>query len=272
MFIAAVPAAERRRRLFERRRAKTHYCAQDGLNFYLLELPLRKKQPDYSPLQELYPRFGGRVVAAQTLCLPAELEGLCFCSHPYEQRLMLRLCAQISERLPFPLIRRTLGIVDPAGIYPQFAETLIKYSPTVKVYTHHPQAYALVCEHLLEHYGAPLILTENAASLAECRLLFVPDAEDAPREQSGDTLAVLGTRPPDAQTPNRLVLCDLALSAEQRALVPNGIEPIGFYAAACELSGKKEFLSLRPGLLQAGCRRLTPSQLSLYIRDYFAGA
>lgn len=273
MFVAAVPMTQRRNKgliaWLKREKGTARYCAQEGLDYYLLTIPYKKKQPDYTALRELYPRFSGRVILADSLELPSDISALCFYPHHFERKIMLRLCTKISELLPVPLIRRVIGLVDPDGIYASFAETLIKYSPIVKVYTQNPDAYNETRQMLLDLYGAPLVMTERISSLSDCFVIFSPDAgsltESMPR-----SLVVLGTRPQTGQIPpNTLALNSLNLTCDQQALVPNGIDAVSFFAAACELSGRREYLSLLPGQVYAGRRIIETADLSGYVHAFF---
>ncbi len=273
MFIAAVPAAKRRQGLFARRSRENGaacYCGQENLDYYLLRIPNKRKEPDYSALRALYPRFSGRVIISDTLNRQGNLSALYYNPQKYERQIMLRVCTQISELLPMPLIRRTIGLVDPDGIYAFFAETLIKYSPIVKVYTKNPDAYSDTCRHLLEYYGAPLLLTEQIGSMNDCVLLFCPDLQDAP-SLSSRTLIVLGTRMQndEALLPGFVSLRTLCLTPQQQGWVPSGIDPILFFGAACELSGKREFLSLSAKQLCAGHRIIEAAELQGFVQSFF---
>ncbi len=273
MFIAAVPATKRRKGLFALRsgnQGTACYCGQENLDYYLLQIPEKRKKPDYSALRELYPRFSGRVIAADTLQPEQDLLALYYDSQHYERQIMLRLCTRLSELLPMPLIRRTVGLVDPNGIYAIFAETLIKYSPIVKVYTKNPEAYNDTCRHLLEYYGAPLLLTEHIGSLNDCVLLFSPDLQDTP-QLSPRSLVVFGTRPQNGEAvlPGAVCLRTLSLTQHQQDLVPSGIDPILFFGAACDLSGKREFASLSPKQLAVGRRIIEAAELPAYVQSFF---
>ncbi len=274
MFIAAVPDTNRRKGLLslhKRRKGTATYCGQDGLDYYLITIQTKRKKPDYSALFELYPRFSGRVIPAQALKLPDELTGLCYLSHNFERDIMLRLCGQISTFLPMPLIRRTIGLVDVDGIYAPFAETLIKYSPIVKVYTQNPAGYDEICRLLMERYGAPLVLTQQQNSLNDCALLFSPDGPVPQTQTITKSLVVMGTRPPREQTcpPNTLCLHTLSLTDAQAALVPGGIDPVQFFGAALELSGRRKFASMLPAQLVAGRRMIEAGELARHVQTFF---
>ncbi len=273
MFIAAVPATKRRKGLFapwSRNHGTAYYCGQENLDYYLLHIPEKRRKPDYSALRELYPRFSGRVIAADTLQCQQDVLALYFDSSNYQRQIMLRLCTRVSELLPMPLIRRTIGLVDPDGIYANFAETLIKYSPIVKVYTNKPAAYRDTCRHLLAYYGAPLLLTEHIGSLHDCVLLFSPDFQDA-SQLSPRSLVVLGTKPQSTEVglPGAIWLRTLSLTQEQQSLVPSGIDPVLFFGAACELSGKREFTSLSPKQLSFGRRIIEAAELPSFVQSFF---
>lgn len=272
MFIAAVPETKRRQGLFGRRSRDTGaacYCGQENLDYYLLRIPNKRKKPDYSYLRELYPRFSGRVIQADTLQRQDDLLPLYYNPQNYERQIMLRLCTQVSELLPIPLIRRTIGLVDPDGIYSFFAETLIKYSPIVKVYTNKTEAYDETCRHLMDFYGAPLMLTERIGSLSDCVLLFSPGLQELP-QLSAHALVVLGTRLQSntAILPGAISLESLSLTNELQSLVPAGIDPILFFGAACELSGKREYGLLSPQRLFAGYRTIEAGALPAFIRSF----
>ena len=167
MFIAAVPQTKPSGGLIARlrsglKRANTLCrCEEEGIGYYRLAIKIKRGEPDFTEVRALFPRFTGKLLVAKNLDLPQELAALKYSSAGFRARLMLRASAKISELLPLPLIKRSIGLVDEEGIYPSFTETLIKYSPVVMVYTLRPERYSCIRELLMERYGAPLTLTSG---------------------------------------------------------------------------------------------------------------
>ncbi|MFA9381044.1 MAG: hypothetical protein ACERKO_08285 [Acetanaerobacterium sp.] len=276
MFITAVPGVKKRAGLMARLRrlhqekGTARYCEQDGIAYYIMEIAKKKGAFNFNELRTLYPRFCGRVLLAPTLSLPDELEALGYSSQGYVRQLMLKACMDVSKLLPLPLIRRSIGLVDEDGIYASFTETLIKYSPVVKVFTQKPERYRDTCRALLEQYGAPVVITEHLASLGDCVLVFSPDSLSMDAQVLSRALVVAGGRPQDADhRENTLCLHSLAASEAQLALVPGGIDPVDFFGAACELCGKRELYSLRPAAFFAGRRVIAAGELTKHIHAFF---
>ncbi len=271
MFVVAIPQKKVRIglsgliKVWRRRKDAVQLYRQDGISFYTVTVPTRKGKADYHELYALAPRFSGRLLMAEGLDPPAEHPELLFSPQRLSEQIMLNVAVKISEMLPLPLIRRSIGLADEDGIYGDFAEKLIKHSPTVKVFTRNFEYYGQMQEKLLALYGAPLVVTGQLSSLNDCQVIYSPVSQAAERAAALGPITVNGGVNEGSMRGNVLTLHSLDLTQERIQQVPQGVNPIYFFGAAYALCGKNELQTLKPQTLLLGRRVVAFSSLSGYI-------
>lgn len=275
MFVVAIPQKKVRGglsgllKVWRRRSDAVQLYRQDGISFYTVTITTRKGKPDYHELYALAPRFSGRLLMAEGLDPPAEHTELLFSPQRLSEQIMLNVTAKISEMLPLPLIRRSIGLVDEDGIYGDFAEKLIKHSPTVKVFTQNFEYYGQVQEKLLALYGAPLVVTGQFSSLGDCQVIYSPVLQAVEKAAALGPITVSGGVYEGSLRGNVFTLHSLNLTQEMIQLVPQGVNPIYFFGAAYALCGKKELQALKPQTLLIGRRAVAFSSLNGCIQTLY---
>ncbi|SDN96482.1 hypothetical protein [Acetanaerobacterium elongatum] len=275
MFIIAVPQFHsnigllKRFKAWRARRDTVQLYKYGGITFYTIAIPIKKGVPNYSELQELGPRFSGRLLMAQGLGPTEDLNSLLFLPKQLPQKIMLNVSTKICDSLPIPLIRRSIGLVDADGIYTSFAEKLIKHSPTVKIFTNNFEAYENTQEELLSLYGAPLVITNRISSLADCQVIYSPNPSDADEAAKLGAITVSGGVQGNFEWENVFSLYELDIPLEAAEHMPQGVNPIHFLSAAYELCGKREYEDILPHSLLTGRQVLAYSSLSDYIKKRY---
>lgn len=275
MFIIAIPHYRSRGGLLRRfkawrtRKDTVQLYKYGDITFYTVAVPVKKGIPNYSELLALGLRFSGRLLMAQGLSPIGDLNRLLFTPQKLPQKIMLNVSVKVSELLPIPLIRRSIGLVDTDGIYTLFAEKLIKHSPTVKIFTNHFEAYEAVQQELLSLYGAPLVMTNRLTSLADCQVIYSPNPTDADKASMLDAIIVSGGVQGSFKKENILSLYELDIPQEVAEHMPQGVNPVYFLSAAYELCGNREYEAVVPHTLLAGGKVLAFSSLSDYLKKRY---
>lgn len=148
-----------------------HYC--------IVELVEKRNKIDFDAISNISPRFCKNIVVSKDIILP---EGLNIKSHKPKvlcNLLGLNGAIDILSKSRVPFVRRSMGLVDEAGIYMDFAEKMIINFPTVKVYTKNHTVYESFGEKMMELYGAPLLVGDCFDFLSDCNIIFYPEASEA---------------------------------------------------------------------------------------------
>lgn len=160
------------------------------------------------------------------------------------------------EESGLPLYRRTVGLVDPRGIYQSMAVRLLRHSTALRVMTGEPDRYRKFAEQMMENFGAPVMLTTPESTMCDCVVAAAPDGLRAglaaqircpvvsarDTEGGGSVLSHLKVTPPE----------------ELDGQIPEGIAPAEFLGALYEIGGVQSL-----GALSASGGRIGGRSVSL---------
>lgn len=147
-----------------------HYC--------IIELIEKKGNINFDYILNIAPRFSKNIVVPKDIILPDSLGLSSHVPKKLNKALCLNSIIDILENTKIPFIRRVIGIVDKDGMYTDYVEKMIKYFPTVKVYTENLDIYGMITEKMMDLYGAALLVDDTPEFLNNCNIVLSPETVD----------------------------------------------------------------------------------------------
>ena len=217
----------------------------------------------WSILQQACGRYANRVLLQDGIVLPKE-SGLTIARLPAfeKQVLVATACSAIAETRS-PMCRQILGLVDAAGDFADQLEELLKYYTCVKVLTHAIERYLQQSRQMMEHFGAPVIVSSEPGVLRDCVVILAPSPADmaglprapAPVIAGGSELL---RAPHDGVSNLRIVPPTPVLEA-----CPQGVDAHMFSGALYEFSGLQRQNFAAANMLHQGRACTFPELVSM---------
>lgn len=154
------------------------HITNDNMSYYLIELIEKKGKVDLKILSSMIPHMSRNILIPKSIDLSEEIKENKISEHNAKllpEKLALKAVLNISDSSRIPLSRRILGLIDIEAKYTHFVESMIKYVPTVKVLTNYPEKYDTIREHIMDTYGAPLIIDTDYNLLNGCQIIYSPE-------------------------------------------------------------------------------------------------
>ena len=154
----------------------------------------------------------------------------------FTQELLLQTACAIAAQCGLPLYRRVLGLYDPAGAWAPMLFPLLHHYTVIRVVTHATAAYQAAAHRMITELGAPVLVGDDIAALADCALVLCPDTAI---DIAHLTCPILLAAPPtQAKAPvHWLVPYAIRPTENLWRQCPPGITPHDFAGALYEFSG-----------------------------------
>jgi hypothetical protein len=228
-----------------RRPARVEKRTAQGVGFIQITVCQTDRGIDWREAERACGAHAGRLVMPRALKPPEHCCIRPFVPGRFYSHLVRNTAVEVLRRSGLQLYRRTVGVVDPEGVYQQTVLTLIHHCASVRVLTGSLRRYGAFCEQVMDTYGAPVIAGEDRRLLDSCVLIAAPGGVTA--EQ------VEGLRAPvlSAFDAERAVGCPVVFDLEAvippalADAIPEGIEPTDFLGALYEMGGLQELSALQ---------------------------
>lgn len=158
------------------------------------------------------------------------------------------------------------GIVDRHGRHTGLTRSALGLCSSVTVITNRGDIYREANEQALDELGAAAFVTTNAADLAKCDLVIVPEPDFEPLCLSPNAV-VLAVEPPSRQTPSWFYRYKIKIPNGFDSIKPEDLDGAYFCSALYTLGAQYELGSIVPVRIEADGRTCTVATLCDLLLD-----
>lgn len=175
-------------------------------------------------------RCAARLLVEHDVILPENEHIALFVPEVFPALMLFNSAVRLISNYDVPPEKRTVAVVDPAGILKERIVPLVTQAAVLKIVTQHPQNYADTAENVLDEWGLPLIVSENYGISVDCDVIIAPfQAQAYPLGE-----AVL-LRNKNTGRLTKFKGEGVTLPPETAAVMPENVDPMLFVSALFEL-------------------------------------
>lgn len=145
--------------------------------------------------------------------------------------ILCNTAARILEQSNLPLYCRSIGIIDRDCKYPFALDKLVKYVPSIFVYTANHHKYEGYAEEMMEEYGAPVTFCAELGAMGGATLVLNFSEEKLPALYP---VPVLSLCPVQAGAQGGNLIVEKPELDYGPAPVPSGLDAYEFYTALAQ--------------------------------------
>lgn len=220
---------------FRRAKITTETLSVEGTSVAYLHLD-SVRHVDWLQIERMTGGLSSRLVVSKLVELPDRAGLGTYHGKRFHELTAMNTAISLLEESQLPFYSLSLGIIDLSGTHGNLAEIAVKHIPSIKIYTEFTERLEPFCAAMLEQYGAPVILTEELASLGDCPLILAFDLIDT--QEFGNRFPyILYPCKAELSTYSRSVQIQQPKMPEHlNPLCPDDIDPGDFLAALYEIN------------------------------------
>ena len=169
-----------------------------------------------------------------------------FESYDYTLRLIRNFVSDLLEKASIPPPQLSMAYIDRMAVYPEMAETMLRYTSRLSIVTDMPKYYETQAEHWTTFYGVPITVSHFQDALTDNDIVITTEPIDVPLPLSFDTLVF--TPAPPLVPIKGTVLYDYRVGVPYpyQRLKPPPMDDVYFLSGLYTLGGIKELENLVP--------------------------
>lgn len=241
---------------YQIRKAVRNACVQtvsteNGLPFYLLDMPCEISAPLWDTIEKKCGRYASRIVAPRTLALPDCGKIRRFVSNAMPSVLIFNTAVEIIKKASLVPESISITLTDINARHASSINSLLPLASTLRVITAHPERYAVACRNAFEEHGASVILRSSYEPSRKPDIIICCDGRLSPKAENS---AVFCYKNPTCGK-LRIRGNGIDLNPRHRDIIPESIDGVDFAGALTELCGCTDYKASCFSNVETSCNK-----------------
>ena len=240
---------------------------ENGLPFYLLDIPDGIGTPLWDTVEKKCGRYASRIVAPRTLSLPDCGKIRRFVTNAMPSVLIFNTAVEIIKKACISPESISITLTDINAHHASAINSLLPLTSTLRIITSHPERYAVACRNAFEEYGASIILRSSYEPSLKPDVIICCDSRLSPKAENA---AVFCHK---SKTCGKLHIRGngIVLNAHHKDIIPDSIDNIDFAGALTELCGCTEYKGSCFSNVETSCRKCQNTSAEKCLACFAAG-
>lgn len=242
--------------------------SENGLPFFVLDVPDKKGGLDFSLIEEKCGHYVSRIVAPRNISLPDSSRLKRFIPEVSCSFFVFNTALKIIEDTGSRAEKNGVTVIDRNAVMCNEIRRLLPYASPLRIITARPERYSSVCRRIYDEFGASVMVRPFYEPCSKKDIVICCDG--ATTESMNDAAVFSLKRGINGKI--RFYCSGISLLPKHSGLVPENIDPTDFASALTELCGSTAYKQAVFSDIESSCKLCDDNSPSKCLECYISGS